>query len=288
MRAVGEEISEGSVAFHEPFWAEGRLYPKMRRVKQRGPQRERTMTRKALAALAAISVAGCSAPPNEDPIESREQPIVGGVETPACAWPTTVSFSQNGAGCTATLIHPKMITVADHCLEGNGGTIKLTDSLSGRAPRTIAIQRCIPRPAGVNGGEDFAVCLLAEEVNDVPVIPVLFGCETDILKPGQEVALVGFGFIGENKQNPNGHKRWVMAKINRINSGRKSIDIGDPMHQNCFGDSGGPAFVKLADGTWRVFGVTSTTNSPARTAQGTPAACCGKGASGPASTAIVA
>src|SRR5215471_717387 len=241
----------------------------MRRCDVTRAQRERSIMRKAWAALAAISMAGCSAPANDETVEIREEPIVGGVETPACAWPTTVSFSMNGNGCTATLIHPKMITVADHCLEGSGGTVDLTDSLNGRAPRSIPIDRCIARPAGVNGGEDFAVCLLSQAVNDVPIIPVLFGCETAILKPGQEVALVGFGFIGENTQNPNGHKRWVTAHVNRINSGMKSIDIGDPMHQNCFGDSGGPAFVKLADGTWRVFGVTSTTNTPACASQGT-------------------
>src|SRR2546425_12660661 len=73
------------------------------------------------AALAAILLAGCSAPGEKEEVEGRADPIVGGVPTPACAWPTTVSFSQGNAGCTATLIHPKMITIADHCLEGTGG-----------------------------------------------------------------------------------------------------------------------------------------------------------------------
>jgi hypothetical protein len=38
----------------------------------------------------------------------------------------------------------------------------------------------------------------------------------------------------------------------------KTIDLGDSDHTNCFGDSGGPAYVQLDDGSWRVFGATST------------------------------
>jgi hypothetical protein len=226
--------------------------------------------RRALAfAPIAILLAGCSAPPSEsEPAESREQPIVGGMETPVCGWPTTVSFSQSGAGCTATLVHPKVISIAAHCVEGgSGGSISFGDTDSGRARRTVPITRCVPRPNRDGGEGDFAFCVLSQEVNDIPIIPFLAGCETSILKPGQEVALVGFGFINANTPSPGGHKRWVKAKINQVR--QLGIDIGDPMHQNCFGDSGGPAFVQLADGSWRVFGATSTTSSPACASEGT-------------------
>ncbi len=214
--------------------------------------------RTALAALALASIAGCSAPPGVEPIERLTEPIVGGVETPACAWPTAAAFSS-GSLCTATLIHPKVITLAKHCLAGNGGSVAFTDALSGGIPRTVSADHCISPPDGA----DFAVCVLAQEIDDVPVIPVLFGCETDILKPGQEVALVGFGEIDAGTPNPNGHKRWVTANVDSISSDRKTITIGDPTHTTCFGDSGGPAFVKLADGTWRVFGALSGANPPA-------------------------
>ena len=88
------------------------------------------------------------------------------------------------------------------------------------------------------------------------IIPVLFGCESQILKSGQEVTIVGFGNIGADTPSPNGHKRWVQTTVKAVRS--KEIDIGNAMQGNCFGDSGGPAFVKMPDGTWRVFGATST------------------------------
>src|SRR5262245_64813286 len=117
------------------------------------------------AAGVALLVAGCSAPADNEPTEAREMPIVGGVETPVCAWATTVSFSQSGAGCTATLVHPKGISIAAHCVEGgSGGNISFGDADSGRAPRTVPISRCVPRPNRDGGEGDFAFCVLSQEV----------------------------------------------------------------------------------------------------------------------------
>jgi MYXO-CTERM domain-containing protein len=210
-------------------------------------------------------LAACSAPSEPEDLATAEAPIVGGQETPVCAWPTTVSFSKGNAGCTATLIHPKMISIAAHCIEGGGSAEIDFGDTTNQSRRNVAITRCMARTAGLR--EDFAFCTLAQEVNDVPIIPVLFGCETSILKPGQEVALVGYGFIGANTPSPGGHKRWVKTTVRRVRA--TQIDIGDATHGNCFGDSGGPAFVQLPDGTWRVFGATSTTASPPCASYGT-------------------
>jgi len=74
------------------------------------------------------------------------------------------------------------------------------------------------------------------------------------LKPKQDIVLVGYGNIDEDTESPNGHKRWVHAPV--VKRFTKTIDLGDSNHTNCFGDSGGPAYVQLEDGTWRVFGAT--------------------------------
>ena len=62
--------------------------------------------------LLACSGAGCSAPLEKDDIGAMTSPIVGGQETPTCAWPTTVHSqpridARRKAGCTATLVHPR-------------------------------------------------------------------------------------------------------------------------------------------------------------------------------------
>jgi V8-like Glu-specific endopeptidase len=223
-----------------------------------------------------LLLGGCSAPLEKDGIGAIASPIVGGQETPTCAWPTTVHYresisAQTEAGCTATLVHPQMVTIAAHCME-DSTPIEITFGElvdERKSPRRVAIESCHEK-GGQAAGEDFAYCILKEAVNDVPIIPILFGCETEILKPKQDIVLVGYGNIDENTESPGGHKRWVHAPVVKRNT--KTIDLGDTNHTNCFGDSGGPAYVKLDDGTWRVFGATSTStvvNNVACAAPGT-------------------
>jgi MYXO-CTERM domain-containing protein len=84
------------------------------------------------------------------------------------------------------------------------------------------------------------------------------GCETDVLQPGKDTTIVGFG----NADNgPYGIKREVVAPINQI-TGDNEAFIGGDGKDSCQGDSGGPVYVQLTsaegfDDTWRVFGITS-------------------------------
>jgi hypothetical protein len=218
-------------------------------------------------AIALVScAAGCSAPSEAGTIETWATPIVGGQPTPACAWPTTVHFQQStGRGaisaCTATLIHPRVISIAAHCVEGTGAReIAFGDTDDhARAARRVPIQSCTQRPDWQNANEDFAFCILSQEVTDVPIIPVLFGCEEAILAPRAPVVLVGYGNVDARTPSLMGHKRWVQTTVDSFPADHKTIDLGDATHTDCFGDSGGPAFVKLADGTWRIFGATGAT-----------------------------
>jgi hypothetical protein len=227
----------------------------------------------AAGAIATMVLTGCSAPAENEALESTHSPIIGGQETPTCAWPTTGNYTEDLGGgvsgnCTCTLISPTVISLAAHCIDSRAASRKVTfgdTENPGRNGKVVSITKCMTALGG-QSVSDFAFCMLAEPVN-MPIIPVLFGCETSILKQGQDVVLVGFGNISASTPSPGGHKRFVHAKIDKVNT--RSIDIGDPMHQNCFGDSGGPAFVQLADGSWRVFGATSTTNEPACASLGT-------------------
>ena len=227
----------------------------------------------AASAIAALALVGCSAPAEGEALESTPSPIVGGQETPPCAWPTTGNYTEDLGGgvsgnCTCTLISPTLISLAAHCLDPQAASRKVTfgdTENPGRNGKVVSITKCMAAPGG-QSVSDFGFCVLAEPVA-MPIIPVLFGCETSILKQGQDVVLVGFGNINADTPSPGGHKRFVHAKIDKVST--RSIDIGDPTHQNCFGDSGGPAFVQVADGSWRVFGATSTTNEPACASLGT-------------------
>ncbi len=172
----------------------------------------------------------------------------------SCGWPTTVSMQGS---CTGTLVHPQVVIYAAHCGSGYG-SVQLGEQIEGGAARNVPTQFCSTYPGGgPGGGTDWAVCVLAEPQNDVPIVPILMGCETSILTPGREVTIVGFG---NANTGPYGIKREVTTTINSISGGEAFIGGGGL--DSCQGDSGGPVYVRLpasesGDDTWRVFGITS-------------------------------
>jgi len=181
--------------------------------------------------------------------------IYGGTEVAYCGWPTCVSLQGS---CTATLVHPQVIVYAAHCGTGYS-SIRMGETVSGGDGRTVPIQSCTTRPGGgAGGGIDHAFCILAQSVDDVTIVPILMGCETDVLQPGKNTTIVGFG---DADNGPYGIKREVVAPINQI-TGDNEAFIGGGGLDSCQGDSGGPVYVQLTteegyDDTWRVFGITS-------------------------------
>ena len=187
------------------------------------------------------------AEPLPDPPVSE---IHGGSQVAACGWPSTVNLEGS---CTGTLVHPEVVVYAAHC-GASYNWVRLGESAYSGPGRWVETEFCKVYPGGgPGGGDDFAVCRLAEAVDDVPIVPILMGCETDVLSVGQPVTVVGFG---EADNGPYGIKREVTTTIASFtNSGE--VRIGGAGKDSCQGDSGGPVFVQLDDGTWRVFGVTS-------------------------------
>lgn len=180
--------------------------------------------------------------------------VYGGHPVAACGWPTAVSIEGR---CSGTLIHPEVVVYAAHCGDGFR-SVHLGEHASVPA-RSVATEFCAVYPGGdLGNGRDVAVCKLAEPILDVPIVPPLMGCEAEILTPGREVVLVGFGMTDAGTY---GDKHEVTAPLQRVTNADEAHIGGDGV-DTCRGDSGGPAFVQLpeaegGDGTWRVFGITS-------------------------------
>jgi hypothetical protein len=109
------------------------------------------------------------------------------------------------------------------------------------------------------GKTDVAYCTLATEVRDVPPTPIIMGCETDSLQIGSSLTLVGFGMTSANAPETAGQKRWADVVIRRFVSSGPSVAVGMDAATSCLGDSGGPLYAKLLDGTFRAVGAASLT-----------------------------
>ena len=182
-------------------------------------------------------------------------PIVGGAPAALCQWPSAVLLFDEGLLCTGTLVHPRIVLYAAHC--GVDFTrVEFGERLgTGYVADVTECRRATT--ADRVGPMDHAYCELARPVDGVPIAPVLFGCEADILIPGREVTIVGFG---ENESEQAGVKRAAVTTFDGTDGGM--LVIGSDGVSPSYGDSGGPAFVRLDDGTWRAFGIVSGGNGP--------------------------
>lgn len=122
------------------------------------------------------------------------QGIYGGTPVETCAWPAAIFVG----GCTASLVHPRVVVLAAHCVFFGSPNEAVFGENYFQPERTIPLEGCIAHPQWGqqmpgDGQNDIAICELSEDVVDVPIVPILMGCEADMLQPGAAATLVGFG-----------------------------------------------------------------------------------------------
>jgi hypothetical protein len=197
---------------------------------------------------------GCTSPALD--AGTLEQPIVGGGDVAECGWPS-VALAE---GCSGVLVHPHVLVTAAHCVSEGITEIDFGDN--GSAPaRSVSVTRCVAHPAYNGDTDDIGFCLLAQDVTELPIVPLMAACELARVRAGDPVIEVGFGqsAVSTGPNDGFGLKRWIGATIATLASDRGQIDATTGSQDGeYYGDSGGPLFFQMPDGTWRVIGVDSS------------------------------
>jgi MYXO-CTERM domain-containing protein len=222
-----------------------------------------SLTRTLLALLTTVSLFGLASCEDAGAPGEARRPIINGQvdETHKAVVALTVSdWGQTFSFCSGTVIGPRAVLTAGHCIDESGispSQMKVFFGTSvGDGSTSIQVTSATVHPQYYvrNDGapmNDVAVVTLAQ---DAPVQPVAWQRTPLPDITGKTVTLVGYGVTNAARQSGDGTRRVVDLQV--VNYDETFIYYGDGQRGTCQGDSGGPMFADM-NGTLTIVGVTS-------------------------------
>ncbi|HOX44304.1 MAG TPA: trypsin-like serine protease [Myxococcota bacterium] len=188
-------------------------------------------------------------------VSTQESRIVGGSTYDGL--PAVGALVYNGqAHCTGTLIAPRKVLTAGHCVSGFSASkmqfVIGPDIWSPQATIRASALQAHPNYNPNTIANDIGLVTLA---SDAPVAPMAVLDQMDSSWVGTDLFFVGYGVDNGNNQSGAGTKRAVWMRISRVEA--TNFRYEDAGKNTCNGDSGGPAFFRDADNNYIVVGVTS-------------------------------
>jgi len=180
------------------------------------------------------------------PVESSETSAIRGGMTDA-GDPAVAALSELGlySYCTATLIAPKTVLTAGHCvlsgIEADFGTD------ASNPTQSIDVTKSVRHPMYTAEGKpyDFALMQLASAPTNIAPV-ALNGIALGDGDVGRTIRHVGFGVTDDSTNAGGGTRRTVSYTINKVDG--ILVYSGAQGEQTCSGDSGGPGLVMIDSG----------------------------------------
>ncbi|MGZ3456630.1 MAG: S1 family peptidase [Polyangiales bacterium] len=213
---------------------------------------------------ALLVVALTTACASSDRVERHASSVVKGTRTSGD--PSVVAILARRARCvepdptllcTGTLVAPKVVLTAAHCLEafGEEGAYEVVFGPSLDAPdaRFVWVRRAKSHPGYVADTHENDVAVM--ELDEAGPSPPVLSAQTplDAIVVGATARVVGFGETRDSAE-PVGFKRTGDTTISKVSE--KDFEATPGPSMSCSGDSGGPVFVRGVDGVEELAGVT--------------------------------
>ncbi|MBL8941970.1 MAG: S1 family peptidase [Myxococcales bacterium] len=232
----------------------------------------RTLVGLIIAGAGASTVASTARAEGDLRAPTPVTPIVGGEVTDSGDFDGVVALQAGNGLCSGTVVAPRLILTAAHCLANLGDNEQVIVHYGDEINQgTVAATNWAAHPRFCPDCKedlfDYGYVELGTDFN-VPggyTLPIATQVEWDeAMAEGEAITLVGFG------EDPDavggsagiGVKRQVDTTIRRLSDAGLEFYAGGDHRDSCNGDSGGPAFVRVASGAIRLAGITSRGSNP--------------------------